>query len=342
MSISSIEELIGTTCKDKLDSNESEALYAQVQGLCRDFQRNKIKAGICFHLIERYELYKIEGEKDTRSLLKSWGFSNGTISHGIAYGEFCCMMKFRDDQIPPEYVVRSLLVQELKSEWCNIYRAACTLALKKYVMSDADMSPGESSAARNTTGDDEHASDNESNTPQNTTDAEEILSQSDDIEDVGDEENDDVKEDVKEEGEQEDDDPLNENSLPLLKHSAATDTLLSNKPTMAELKQVIQEYQKRDQTYIHLFAISEKMPREEDFASALEKYKKKLKTVSVLCHVVRDYKSGGGNLTENDTAAIHRACTEIRIREDEQLENTINGDSDDGNGEVPGNEDPEE
>lgn len=338
MSISSIEELIGTTCKDKLDSNESEALYAQVQGLCRDFQRNKIKAGICFHLIERYELYKIEGEKDTRSLLKSWGFSNGTISHGIAYGEFCCMMKFRDDQIPPEYVVRSLLVQELKSEWCNIYREACTLALKKYVMPDADMSPGESSAARNTTeddDDDEQASENESDSPENTTAAEEAPSQSND----GDSESDD-EDDGEDDGE--DDEPQNENFLPLLVQSAAPDTLLSNKPTMAELKQVIQEYQKRDQTYIHLFAISEKMPREEDFASALEKYKKKLKTVSVLCHVVRDYKSGGGNLTENDTAAIHRACTEIRIREDEQLENTINGDSDDGNGEVPGNEDPEE
>ena len=338
MSISSIEELMETARKERLDPVESEALYLKLRGHCRDFQRNKIKAEICFHLIERYELYKIDGAKDTRALLKSWGFSDGAISHGMAYGEFCCMMKFKDDQIPPEYAVRSLLVRELKSEWGNIYRAACTLSLKKHVMSEAEMSSGESSAAKNSTGDDEddeQASENESEAPQETA-AEEAPSQSNECDSEGDGEDgggDDGEED----------EPLNENSLPLLDQSAAPDTLLDSKPTIAELEQAIREYKKRDQVNIHLFSIHEKMPREGDFASAvLEKFKKKLTTVSVLCLVVNDYKSAGGNLTENDTEALRDFCAEIHDREDKQLENAINGVPDDGSGEVSVDEEPEE
>ena len=340
MSISSIEELMATARKDRLDPVESEALYLKLQGHCRDFQRNKIKAEICFHLIERYELYKIDGAKDTRALLKSWGFSDGAISHGMAFGEFCCMMKFKDDQIPPEYAVRSLLVRELKSEWGNIYRAACTLSLKKHVMSEVEMSSGESSAAKNSTeddADDEQASENESDTPKNTTAAEEAPSQSNECDSEGDGEDgggDDGEED----------EPLNENSLPLLDQSAAPDTLLDSKPTIAELKQAIREYKKRDQANIHLFSIHEKVPREGDFASAvLGKFKKKLTTVSVLCQVVNDYKSAGGNLTEEDTSAIRDFRAEIHDREAKKLESAISGVSpDDDNGEDSVNEEPEE
>jgi len=346
MSISSIEELMATARKDRLDPEESQDLLIQVEGYCRDFQRNKIKAGISFYLIERYELYKIEGEKDTRALLKSWGFSDGAISHGMAYGEFCCLLKFKDNQIPPEYVVRSLLVQELKSDWVNIYRAACTLSLKKHVMSEAEMSSGKSAADRGMTGDDdddEQASENEPTPAQNTA-AEEAPPQSDEVKEDGEESNDNWEngeENGKEDGEE--DEPPNENSLPLLEYSESSDILLSNKPTIAELKQAIREYKKRDRANIHLFSIHEKMPREGDFASAvLEKFKKKLTTVSVLCRVVRDYKTGGGNLTENDTEALRNFCAEIHDREDKRLENAINGVPDDGSGEVSVNEEPEE
>ena len=74
----------------------------------------------------------------------------------------------------------------------------------------------------------------------------------------------------------------------------------------------------------------------------MEKFKKKLTTVSVLCLVVNDYKSAGGNLTEEDASAIRDFCEEIHDREDKQLEAAINGDPDNGNGEVPVNEEPEE
>ena len=329
MSKSTIEELIEKANRDNIDQAESRYLYHQAEGHCRNFHREIIKTALYFYMTEKFKLYEHDDKKNARDLLRSWSYSDGAISHLMAYGEFCCLMKFTDEQLPPEYIVRQILTKELRDNWCDIYRAACELASKKYVEHEYCKSEKFPETGGNVDGDDDSENLNSENQSENAQiDGEDPTDPDDDDPDDDPDDDDDDDDD-----EDEDEDALNENSLPFAYDSASSDCRLSIKPSIREIQQAVRVFKMNDSKTIYLFSIGEKMPRKENFTSAvLEKFKDKLKSVTVLCEVVNDFKSSGGMLTENDTTALVKFCAEIHALEKENLQNAINGnpEGDDG------------
>ena len=318
MGVSAIEELIAKANRDNIDSAESETMFITVEAHCKSFQRDIVKTGIYFYMVEKYKLYKNAGEKNTRTLLRGWGYSYGAISHLMAYGEFCCRMKFTDFQLPPEHVVRQILVKELRDDWCKIYRAACKLASDKHV----ERKNFTSEKSPENKGDIKDDEDSESQDSESK--SENIQIDGGDMADPeGNAQNNGQEDGTQEDGTQED---KNENSLPFECESTQSENLLDIKPSISEIRQVVREFKMNDPKNIYLFSIGEKMPREGNFASAvLENYKEKLKTVSILCRVVQDFMTAGGALTEQDTSALEKFCADIHAREKEDLQNAING-----------------
>ena len=282
MSKSNIELLIEKANRGNIDSVESEALYKTVEAHCRNFYRDVVKTSIYFYMIEKYSLYKNAGEKDTRTLLKSWGYSNGAISHLKAYGEFCCRMKFTDAQLPPEHVVRPILVRELRDDWCNIYRAACQKVLERHVETqscECEKSPASRGKVEDDDNNDNQNSENGSENAQDGN-AKTRNTEGDDEDDTEGDDEDDTEGDDEDdtEGDNEDDiegdDEENDNSLPFEWESTPSEMLLDCKPSSREVQQTVREFKMNDPKNIYLFSIGEKMPREGNFTSeVLEKFR---------------------------------------------------------------------
>ena len=310
-----IEDLIAAGRRDVSDPIELEALRESVMGIVSEHRRSYNSASVAVYLLAKYKFYEREG-KSLREYLLSCGYSKGTISHMQMFGEFIVEVGFSPAQIPPESLVRSILTKGTKAHRAKLYETAC----KKHRQATGSMpGSGKATSSRRTLA--EEVRDNVVADP--------LRGSENDGED-GDDDDGIEEAEVKHSADRPVEPPKSGDAVStgvfLTPEQCPADDLLDYTPTRAEIKEVLNDFRRNDPDNIYLPSIEKSMSRGGDFTSAvLEKFKGKLKTVSLLRRVVRDFKAAGGKLTTEDITATKEFCEAIHAREDEQLQNAIDG-----------------
>ena len=307
---------INTGLRDDCASAEEDDLYCWTTKVISDHQASYKSAAVACALYQKRKFYERDGKKSARSYLLSIGYSTGAISHLLKFGDFIIMMQFAPHQIPPESLVRAILTDKNADRWREHYTAAC----RKHFA--AKLAPGKTSANRG------GAASRAAGVKNAEADVG-TASECDDDNEGGVENSggivggakpadgeDDSAENEAEASNIDSEDPMPQN--PIFDHI----------PTRTEIRDVLNDYRRRDPDNIYLAALGETMSRQDTFTSgALEKYKEQLHSVAILCRTVKDFKSAGGQLSDADIESINNFCAEIHAREEENLLNAINGES---------------
>ena len=300
---------IDTGLRDNCSSAEEDDLYRWTTKVISDHQTSYKSAAVATALYQKHKFYERDGKKSAKSYLLSLGYSTGAISHLLKFGDFIIMMQFAPHQIPPESLVRAILTDKNADRWREHYTAACQkhFAAK---LAQCKTNANRGGAASRAAGvgiasegddDDEEGGENSAGAigGTNPADGEDYSAENEvDATNIDSE------------------DPLPQN--PIFDHI----------PTRTEIRDVLNDYRRRDPDNIYLTALGETMSRQDTFTSgALEKYKEKLHSVAILCRTVKDFKFAGGELSGADIESINKFCAEIHTREEENLLNAINGES---------------
>lgn len=310
------EHLIIAGSRENCDSADMEEMYHWVTEAISDHQTSYKSAAVAAALHQKFKFYERDGKKSTRRYLLSLGYSKGTISHLLKYGNFIILMGFAPHQIPPESVVRAILTNKNENLWQTLYTTACQ---KHYfaAKSARDLPRANvGSAASRTAG------------ARNTEAASSIANECEGDEEEK-EENSAVMVDGANLSDRDEASAEDEAGPPGVdpQDQVTPNPIWDHVPTGAEIRAVLDEYRRNDPDYIHLPHIGETMSRQETFSGALEKFKEKLSSVATLCHTVQDFRDAGGTLSRADADAITQFCAVIHKREDERLKSAISGES---------------
>ena len=303
--------------RDNCDSADMEEMYQWVTEAISNHQTSYKNAAVAVALCQKYKFYERDGMKSARSYLLSLGYSKGTISHLLKYGAFIIKMQFEPHQIPPESVVRAILIDKNEDLWHEHYTAACKKHFATKSAQGKTCVKGGSAASR---------AAGAHNAEADVSTASECGG---DDEEGG--ENSAVMVDGANPPERDDDSEEDEAESPRVDYEGQQphNPIFDNIPTKAEIRDVLKEYRRKDPDNIYLPSIGESMPRQDTFTSgALEKLKDKFTSVAILCLVVKEFKSAGGQLSDADIESINNFCADIHSRENERLEKAINGESD--------------
>ena len=309
------EHLIMAGSRDNCDSADIEEMYLWVTEVISDHQTRYKHVAVAAALYQKYKFYERDGKKSAKSYLRSMGYSKGTISHLLKYGEFIILMGFEPHQIPPESVVRAILTENNKDRWRQHYTAACqkhnaTKSTQETCSNGGSVASRvvgalnaetDVSTASECDADDEEGGENNAvmvggaNPPDRNDNSEEDEAESPCVDS---------------------EDQVSRN--PIWDHI----------PTVAEIRDVLNEFRRNDPNNIYLPSIGESMSRQTPFTGALKIFKEKFTSVALLCHAVKDFKYAGGTLSSTDTDAIKQLCESIHNSENERLEKAINDESD--------------
>lgn len=280
-----LKQLISCGSKNIVDPNDLESLYNISRKSISQYVHSSKHAAIALYVYKKYDFYKKDGKKSFQEYLQEYGFSKGTISHLLKYGEFCCSMNFTEEQLPPESLVRPLLTGRDPSVWKDLYTAACqkhyqeSVRSKKVKNSTAEAGPdnyGEIGYCDRGSAEDEH----NGSLP-------EVLH----------------------------DDPQKQPS----KIFDFVPSCIEIKDVLKEYRN-----RNKDTCYLSCIG-EIICHNDDLVSGILEKFRKKLKTVQVLSAVISELRKSGRELTKDDEAAVVSLGTSIHQAEMRKLKEIIQG-----------------
>lgn len=124
MTCKNFEEFYNQGLQAPTEDNRAECLALCIDTIERREMSDKY-ASIAIWYVNTHELYKDLKFESMQDFLKKQNYTLGTISHKIAYGNFCKEMGFSLEQLPSEYSVRSILTKNYSTNAKQIYLDAC-------------------------------------------------------------------------------------------------------------------------------------------------------------------------------------------------------------------------